>query len=182
MFPVGGIGWMLLGGVVSALLCAAVGLVVGRWFGGVTGVLVAVLLWSLAIIAVVTLLPTSADPGIVPAGQHASTCSFDYGGPAPDGFWIFAGGQRVLNTVLFVPAGFVLALLLTRSWRGWVLLPIGLGVLAAYSVGIEWTQLQLARLDRACDVTDVVDNVSGALVGMLAGLLVAVPFRLLRRR
>ena len=48
-------------------------------------------------------------------------------------------------------------------WRiGWVLVPLGLVGLAAYSVVIELTQLELARIDRACDLTDVVDNVSGA--------------------
>ena len=48
-------------------------------------------------------------------------------------------------------------------WRiGWVLVPLGLVGLAAYSVVIELIQLELARIDRACDLTDVVDNVSGA--------------------
>jgi hypothetical protein len=32
-------------------------------------------------------------------------------------------------------------------------------------------QLQLARLDRACDVTDMVDNVLGAGIGFAIGLL-----------
>ena len=42
-----------------------------------------------------------------------------------------------------------------------MLVPLGLVGLAAYSVVIELIQLELARIDRACDVTDVVDNVSG---------------------
>ena len=120
-------------------------------------------LWSLVVIALVTLLPTDPDVGIVPAEGRSTSCSMDYGGPAPDGFWIFAGGQRLLNTVLFVPAGALLVLAASR-WRiGWVLVPLGLAGLAAYSVVIELIQLELARIDRACDVTDVVDNVSGAL-------------------
>ncbi len=34
---------------------------------------------------------------------------------------------------------------------------------------IELTQLALARIDRACDVTDIIDNVTGAAVGVLVG-------------
>ena len=52
-----------------------------------------------------------------------------------------------------------------------VLAPIGLALLAAYSVGVELVQLQLARIDRACDVTDMVDNTLGAGVGFVLGVL-----------
>jgi glycopeptide antibiotics resistance protein len=57
-------------------------------------------------------------------------------------------------------------------WRTrWVLIPFGLALLAAYSLGIEETQLHVARIDRACDVTDIIDNVTGAALGVLIGLL-----------
>ena len=101
----------------------------------------------------------------------------DIGGPAPDGFWIFAGGQRLLNTVLFIPAAALLVLGASRWWIGWVLVPLGLVGLAAYSVVIELIQLELARIDRACDLTDVVDNVSGALIGVAVGVVLMVLFR-----
>ncbi|MGM3151305.1 hypothetical protein, partial [Escherichia coli] len=80
----------------------------------------------------------------------------DYGGPAPEGFWLFPGGQRALNTVLFVPSGLlgVLALARWQDARAVVAtVPLVVAVLAAYAVGIEGAQLALARLDRACDVT-----------------------------
>ena len=63
------------------------------------------------------------------------------------------------------------SLAVARGWYGVVLAPLGLLALAAYSLGIELVQLQLARLDRACDVTDVVDNVLGAGIGFLLGVL-----------
>ena len=64
--------------------------------------------------------------------------------------------------MLFVPAGALLVLAAAR-WRiGWVLVPLGLVRPGGVLVGIELTQLELARIDRACDVTDVVDNVIGA--------------------
>ena len=73
--------------------------------------------------------------------------------------------------LLFVPAGRFIVLAVGRWWAGLVLAPLGLAALAAYSLGIELTQLQLARLDRACDVTDLVDNVVGAGIGFVIGLV-----------
>jgi glycopeptide antibiotics resistance protein len=118
----------------------------------------------------------------VPAESRSDTCSLDYGGPAPEGFWIFSGGQRLLNTALFVPAGALLVLVAAR-WRiGWLMAPVGLVGLAAYSLAIELVQLEVARIDRACDITDFVDNVTGAVVGFMAGLLLAAALRPWRAR
>ncbi len=67
---------------------------------------------------------------------------------------------------------------LAARWRSAVLLvTAGVLLLAAYSVGIELTQLELARIDRACDVTDVVDNVTGALLGTAVGIVLALVLR-----
>ncbi|MFC6344913.1 VanZ family protein, partial [Nocardioides hankookensis] len=54
--------------------------------------------------------------------------------------------------------------------------------LAAYAAGIEATQLALARIDRACDVTDVVDNVTGAVLGVAVGIVLALVLRPWRHR
>jgi hypothetical protein len=171
MFSIGGTSWMLLFAVAAGLLCAVVGLAVGQRLGPVAGFAWFGLLWSIAVIGIVTLIPAQNGLGYVPADQHATSCSWDIGGPSPDGFWIFGGGQQVLNTLLFVPAGVFLVLALARWRAGWVLVPLGLALLAAYSLGIEVTQLQVARIDRACDVTDIVDNVTGAVLGVALGLL-----------
>ena len=56
----------------------------------------------------------------------------------------------------------------------WLIVPVGFALIAAYSVGIELTQLALARLDRACDVTDMIDNITGAGVGVLLGVPLAL--------
>lgn len=181
MFPVGGVEVMLLGTAVSGGLCLLLALGLrGRL--GLTGWTLAGLLWSVAVIALVTLLPTDPAPGVVSAEGRLTTCSTDIGGPAPDGFWIFSGGQRLLNTVIFVPAGVFLALAAARWRSAWVTVPIGLALLAAYSAGIEWTQLTLARIDRACDVTDIIDNVTGAVIGVGLGLLLALVLRPWRGR
>jgi glycopeptide antibiotics resistance protein len=109
-------------------------------------------------------------------------CSWDIGGPAPEGFWIFSGGQRLLNTAVFVPAGALLVLVAARWRTGWVTIPIGLALLAAYSIVIEGLQLAAARIDRACDVTDIIDNVTGAVIGVVIGICLLPLLRPWRQR
>lgn len=173
---------MLLGAAVALLFCGVLGLVLRPWLGTFAAVVGPLLLWSLVVIALVTLIPAQGPPGIVPAEGRLPGCSWDIGGPAPEGFWIFASGQRVLNALLFVPSGVLLVLTVTRWRTGWLLVPIGLAGLMAYSIAIETVQLTLARIDRACDVTDVIDNVIGATVGVLLGILLALVLRPWRRR
>lgn len=173
---------MLLGALASGLVLGLVALAARRWVGWVSALAWAGLLWSLVVIALVTLVPANGAPGVVPAEGRLTTCSWDVGGPAPEGFWVFDGGQRLLNTVLFIPAGALLVVAVARWRSGLLLAPIGLALLAAYSAGIEWTQLELARIDRACDVTDVIDNVTGALVGFGIGLVLTLLLRPWRHR
>jgi hypothetical protein len=180
VFPFGGVSIMLLGALTSGVVLAAAAMVATRWLGWRAAWAMAALLWSLAVIGLVTLIPAYGAPGIVPAEGRLETCSWDLGGPAPQGFWILASGQRLLNTVLFVPSGVLLVLAATRFRHAGLTIPLGLVALAAYSAGIEWTQLVLARIDRACDVTDLVDNTTGAVIGVLLGLLLLGVHRLLR--
>ncbi len=169
--------------VLSGLVCGLLAIALQARLGWITALAVAAFVWSLAVIASITLIPANGAPGIVSAEGRLTSCSWDIGGPAPDGFWIFAGGQRMLNTVVFVPSGVLLVLALARWPRvAWVGVPAGLALLAAYSIGIETTQLVLARIDRACDVTDVIDNVTGAVLGVVIGLLLAVVLRPWRLR
>ena len=177
MTPAGGIEVMLLWVAVSGALAGAAALAMRRQIGSVAAFAIAGFVWSLAVIAIVTLLPTDPDLGLVPAEGRATTCSTDIGGPAPEGFWIFAGGQRLLNVLLFVPSGALLVLGASR-WRvGWLLVPLGLLALAAYSALIELVQLELARIDRACDLTDVIDNVTGAVIGVAVGAVLMLALR-----
>jgi hypothetical protein len=172
MVPIGGTSWMLLGAAASGLCCVVVALGVGRRMGPVAGLAWGGLLWSVVVIGLVTLLPPVNHPGIVPADQHQTSCSWDIGGPSPGGFWIFGGGQQLLNALLFVPAGLVMTVAFSRWRAARVLVPLGFLLLAALSLGIEEIQLHVARIDRACDVTDIIDNVSGAGIGILLGLMV----------
>ena len=174
---------MLLCVVVSGACCGFLAALLRPRVGTVAALAVAALLWSVVVIAVVTLIPANGAPGVVSAEGRLASCSWDIGGPAPDGFWIFSGGQRLLNVAVFVPSGALLVVAAAR-WGRWavVVVPIGIALLAAYSVGIEWTQLELARIDRACDVTDIIDNVTGAVLGVLVGAALAVVLRPWARR
>lgn len=181
MFPVGGYEVMFLGAVLAGLVAVLLGLALGRVLG-ISGWALAGLLWTLVVIALVTLIPAQADPGIVAAETRLAGCSTDIGGPAPDGFWIFSGGQRLLNTVAFLPSGVFLVVAAARWRSAWLTVPSGLVGLAVYSVLIEWTQLELARIDRACDLTDVIDNVTGAVIGVGVGIVLIVLLRPWRGR
>jgi hypothetical protein len=182
VFPVGGVEVMLLGALASALVAAAAAFALRPRVGWVTAIAWAGFVWSLVVVALVTLIPANGVPGIVPAEGRLTECSWDIGGPAPEGFWILAGGQRLLNTVLFVPSGALLVLSAAHwRWRAFPIVIAGLVGLAAYSVGLELVQLWLARLDRACDVTDVIDNVSGTVSGVLVGAALALVLRPWRR-
>jgi hypothetical protein len=173
---------MLLGAALSGILCLGLTLAVRRRAGWTGAVCLGLLVWSLVVLGLITLLPANGAPGIVPAEDRLDHCSWDIGGPAPDGFWIFAGGQRLLNTLVFVPSGALLVLVAARWHRlVWVTVPIGFALLAGYSILIELVQLALARLDRACDVTDMIDNVLGAAIGVLLGIVLALVLRPWRR-
>jgi hypothetical protein len=173
---------MLLGAAASGLLFALLAYALRPRFGPVSSAAFAGLLWSVVVIGLVTLIPAEGAPGVVSAEGRLTTCSWDIGGPAPDGFWIFQSGQRLLNTVLFLPSGALLVLAASRWRAGWWLVPTGLLALAAYSAAIEKTQLELARIDRACDVTDIIDNVTGAALGVATGIVLALVLRPWRRR
>ncbi len=178
VFPFGGVEVMLLGALVAAVVCAVGAVLVRRRTGWSWAISLWLLVWSVVVIGLVTLIPANGAPGIVPVEGRLEECSWDIGGPAPDGFWIFSGGQRLLNTVIFVPSGALLVMVVARWPRAAIVLaPLGLAALVGYSVGIEFTQLALARIDRACDVTDMIDNATGAAVGTLLGVPLAFVLR-----
>ncbi|HEX6150701.1 VanZ family protein [Nocardioides sp.] len=178
----GGTQSMVAGALATGIGFAVLAAVLRRRLGWLGALAWCGFAWWLVVIALVTLVPLYGIDLAVPAETRSDTCSLDYGGPAPEGFWIFSGGQRLLNTALFVPAG-ALLVLATARWRiGWVMAPLGLLGLAAYSLAIELVQLELARIDRACDITDFVDNVVGAVIGFAAGVVLAAALRPWRAR
>jgi glycopeptide antibiotics resistance protein len=96
---------------------------------------------------------------------------------------VFGSDQRLLNTLLFVPSGMLLVIAAMRR-PAWALLtvPLGLVFVAVFSGAIELVQFELARIDRACDLTDFVDNVTGSVIGAAIGLALALVLRPWRHR
>jgi hypothetical protein len=182
MFPVGGVEIMLLLIGAAAAVCGVLAMALRPRVGALTGWSIAGFLWVICTLAVLTLIPAHGAPGVVPAESRLSTCSWDIGGPAPDGFWIDGGGQRTLTAAVFVPAGVLLVLAVARWRAAWVLVPRGFLCLVGFSIAIEATQLALARIDRACDVTDVIDNATGAAIGVGIGIVLALVLRPWRAR
>src|SRR5688500_13174438 len=107
---------MLLGALAAAVVAVLLALLLRRRLGTASAASVAGFLWSLAAIALVTLLPTRAGVGVVPAETRNPGCSWDYGGPTGVAFEVLGLDQRTLNVLLFVPAGALLVLALGR-WR-----------------------------------------------------------------
>lgn len=174
---------MLAGAAVALLPCGALAFLLARRSGWMHAIAVSGFVWSLVVIALVTLIPPYGAPGVVPAESRLPFCSREIGGPAPDGFAMFGNDQRLLNTLLFVPSGVLLVIAaMRRPGLAILVVPLGLGFLAVYSGAIELVQFELARIDRACDLTDFVDNVTGALVGALIGLALALVLRPWRHR
>jgi glycopeptide antibiotics resistance protein len=174
---IGGTGVMLLGCLVALAVFAALGRWLSPRLGPVTAVAIAGFCWTVTCIGILTLIPARWGIGVVPLDEAQTTCSLDYGGPAPDGFWLLPGSQRLLNIAVFVPAGALWVLAVARWRTRWVLGPLGIVALALYSVLIELSQLAAARIGRACDVTDMVDNVTGAVLGGLVGVVLALVLR-----
>jgi hypothetical protein len=75
--------------------------------------------------------------------------------------------EQMLNTLLFLPFGTALALVLGRRWW-WLAVPAGIAV----SASIEWAQRSIPG--RVSDAEDIVWNTLGMAVGALIGGLLAL--------
>jgi VanZ like protein len=137
-------------GLVVALVLRRTGPVY-RW---VWGALVA---WTAAILLV------TLTPGRV--SYHPGVCAFFWSGTASD---LGSTDAKILNVLMFVPLGFLAALLVRRTF-----LPLALALLL--SPAIELVQREFPSIRRSCDLVDVIDNVGGAVAGAAIGfVLVAV--------
>ena len=85
-------------------------------------------------------------------------------------------GERGLNVLLFLPLGLAIGAL-PRSKVKW-----GLAVAAlAFPFLIEFIQYALPDLGRSCSSIDVVDNLTGLVVGLAAGLVARLVISLATR-
>jgi glycopeptide antibiotics resistance protein len=94
-----------------------------------------------------------------------SSCDFSRIGLAPlrD---LLRFGDTSGNVLMFIPLGATIGLM-PRSRRMVVVLLAAI----ALSFAIEITQLLLPVLDRACESADVVDNLTGLVLGLVGGIV-----------
>jgi hypothetical protein len=150
--------------VTAGVTLAAAGRVARRL--GVRPGLAVMLLLALGVIVSATLTPSREAVHGAIAGQPVGgpgTCDLQRIRPAlPVEF----DADVALNILLFVPLGFVLPFLPRKRWS--------LGIVAGAVVLpalIETVQLFVPQLDRTCQSADVADNLTGLVLGVVAGTL-----------
>jgi hypothetical protein len=124
-----------------------------------------VLLMSAGVILAATLTPLRA--GLSPDLPHPGSCDLSrIGFPSLDD--LLRPGDVLGNIVMFFPLGFAIAVV-PRSRRKAALLCAAF----AFPFLIEGTQLVAVSLNRACESADVVDNLTGLVLGLGVGAVVA---------
>jgi glycopeptide antibiotics resistance protein len=129
---------------------------------------------ALYLVAVGCLTLGPQPTGLVPAGGVFQLLRLF--GEHPALAWIrYSDVEFAANVAMFGPIGLLLLLLLGRS-RWWAALLIG----PLLSLAIETAQLFIPG--RVSDVRDLVSNSIGAVLGVVAGLLITWPAAVRRRR
>ena len=124
------------------------------------------LAWMLLVAAGI-ILSATLTPGLPDAAEDVAhrTCDFSRVGLAPLRL-LLSLNDTSGNVLLFVPLGAVIGLLpRSRFKRAIIVAAIGLPVL------IEAAQLLVPLLHRACESSDVVNNLAGLVIGFAAGAL-----------
>lgn len=117
---------------------------------------------SVIIVLLATLWPTPLDQGYSAAIQKVLNVVHRNGVPEWFGYNKL---EFSANIAMFVPLGFLAALLLpSRVW--WLALIIGPGM----SIAIEWTQATFLAA-RFATATDVVSNSIGAVIGIVVAVV-----------
>ena len=164
----------LLPGVVLALVASLVATpAFAAWLGVRRGV-AWVALFGLGSILASTLSPQDPAFGIPP--EAARTCDLSRLSIASFAE-IRRGSDATLNILLFVPLGWALG---SAPWSVRQAIA-GAGALAL-PFAVEAVQLLVPIIRRGCESADVVDNLTGLVVGAFTGVLVAALVPAIRAR
>ena len=123
------------------------------------------LLFGFGLIASATLTPSRDALRFGALGSGA--CDLTRIGPVPLAD-LFHFQDPAFNVALYVPLGIAIGMLPGGWARRWLIVA---GLLLAPA--IELTQLLVRPLGRACQTSDMSDNVTGLLIGLVAGWLIA---------
>jgi glycopeptide antibiotics resistance protein len=149
----------------------AITIVVGIALGGRVGTalglrraVASLLLLGFGVILSATLTPSREALAFGTTGS--GICDLSRIGLAPLG-QLIRFGDPALNVFLYIPLGAAIGMASRSRYR--ILLAVGA---AALPFAIEGTQLIVTWLDRACQSSDVSDNLTGLVIGALIGWLV----------
>jgi glycopeptide antibiotics resistance protein len=157
-----GLPWFLPGAAIALLVSLAVSGAVCRALRVRRPVAWAMVL-SLGVILAATMTPQWE--ALAFGAQGPSSCDFSRIGLAPLSE-LLRFGDTSGNVLMFIPLGVTIALV-PRSRRKVVVLIAAI----ALPFAIETAQLLLPVLDRACESADVVDNLTGLVVGLGGGVV-----------
>jgi glycopeptide antibiotics resistance protein len=167
-----GLPWFLPGVAIAFVVSIAASGVVGRALGVRRPVAVALIL-SLGAILAATLTPQWE--ALAFGARGPASCDFSRIWLAPIGK-LLSGDDSGGNILMFIPFGVAISLL-PRSRRKAAIVVAAI----ALPFAIETIQLLLPVLDRACESADVVDNLTGLVIGLgggsVAGWLAAAVYR-----
>jgi hypothetical protein len=151
---------LLLPGVIIAVaLAGALGARLGRRLGAPRRV-GALLIFALGLIASATLTPS--HEALRYGAPGSGTCDLSRVGLAPLSE-VLALHDAGFNVLLYLPLGVAVGLLpWRRSSAGWWLVALGL------APAVELAQLVVTPLDRACQSSDMIDNLTGLVIGAVA--------------
>lgn len=156
--------WLIPGCLLAFVVSTLASSRVARWLG--CGRLVAwTLLMSVGVILAGTLTPVVVGGGL--ERSHPGTCDLTRVG-LPSMLQLTGSGDALGNIIMFVPLGFAIAVLPWSRRMAAVLLGA-----AALPFVIEATQLLVIPLGRTCESADVVDNLTGLVIGLAAGAVVS---------
>jgi VanZ like family len=152
--------WLIPGVALSMAIGLLASRPVGRWLA-VGRPLAWAIVVGFGLIVSATLTPLRGGPDLQAVG--IGTCDVSRIGPAPIGQLVHVD-ETSLNVALFIPLG--IAIGLVRTSRARTALILGS---IALPFAIEAIQLLAPILDRGCQSSDVVDNLTGLAVGLVIG-------------
>ncbi len=164
--------WLVPGIAVTLVLSVPASGPVGRWLRVRRGI-AWVGLFSLGVIVSSTLSPLRPD--VVVPSDLDRTCDFARTWLAPLGD-LASDWDATLNILLFLPLGWAIGLA-PWSVRKIIVMSGAIGLPFA----IEAIQLLAPPLGRGCESADVVDNPTGLVIGLGAGITSAVVSSVVRR-